>query len=253
MKNKKVTDTEKSPNPEWLLGSNPNAIVAQEAQGQKELVDSMQLPLKCNGKNAMVEYGKMGITVAGFGKSDELFGSFILPTGWRKEATDHDMWSNLVDNKDRVRAEIFYKASFYDRDASVNFKRRFRIKVISFLPTEEQGHYEMETIKNIPNADSRYGIIRVSKTEKQKVWVKKYKDFFDEKKHTPIFAQVLDGEQVILESEKSFFTEEHTEANHSQWFANSDAFEKSKHMLCENYLNEKYPDWKNIHAYWNHP
>ena len=38
------------------------------------------------------------------------------------------MHSNLVDDKGRIRATIFYKAAFYDRDAHMSLLRRFGIK-----------------------------------------------------------------------------------------------------------------------------
>ena len=48
---------------------------------------------------------------------DPLFVDAQLPDGWRVEATDHSMWSNLLDDQGMVRGSIFYKAAFYDRDA----------------------------------------------------------------------------------------------------------------------------------------
>jgi len=54
-----------------------------------------------------------------------LFIQAKLPDGWKKVATDHSMWTDLVDNKDRVRAHIFYKAAFYDRSAHIGLSRRY--------------------------------------------------------------------------------------------------------------------------------
>ncbi len=50
-----------------------------------------------------------------------------LPAGWKKISTDHAMWSNLVDDKGRKRASIFYKAAFYDRSAHLQLCRRYSI------------------------------------------------------------------------------------------------------------------------------
>ncbi len=127
---KKITNTAKNPNTDWLFGGNPKAIKSQEAKGQEEFVNSQQLPLKCNspiGTDAMIQYGKMGIKVLGWGKKDELFGSFQLPEGWKRESTDHPMWNSLTDNKGRKRASIFYKGAFYDRDSFVNFYHRYLV------------------------------------------------------------------------------------------------------------------------------
>src|SRR5262249_62223077 len=63
-----------------------------------------------------------------FGKvvpGDSLFVFVTLPNGWKKVPTDHSMWSNLVDDKGRKRAAIFYKAAFYDRDAHLRMEQRF--------------------------------------------------------------------------------------------------------------------------------
>ena len=43
-----------------------------------------------------------------------------LPAGWKKQATDHSMWSKLLDESGAVVASIFYKAAFYDRIAEMN-------------------------------------------------------------------------------------------------------------------------------------
>lgn len=124
----KTTNTKKDPKPQWLMGGNPDAIEAQESQGQSELIASEQLPRKCNyprGCNAAEQYHKMGIKVFTTSKGDDLFLGVKLPEGWSKQATDHSMWNNLVDDKGRIRATFFYKAAFYDRDAFVNFEKRY--------------------------------------------------------------------------------------------------------------------------------
>lgn len=136
---KKTANTENDPRPEWLMGGNPNAIEAQEAEGQKKLVASLQLPRKCNsprGINATEQYHKMGIQVFTSSKGDDLFMGVKLPNGWKKEATDHSMWNNLLDDKGRVRANFFYKAAFYDRDAFVNFECAIIVTYRSKEPNE---------------------------------------------------------------------------------------------------------------------
>ena len=73
------------------------------------------------------QYEKMGITI--LDEYDELFWNVILPDGWEVRATNHCMWNDLYDDKKRKRAEYFCKGSFYDRDAFVNFKTRYRAHV----------------------------------------------------------------------------------------------------------------------------
>lgn len=107
---------------EALMGGTDNAIRNQEKRGQRGLVESEVLPHKFNYCTRQ-QFEKMGIV---FGEqADDLFTYVTLPKGWKKVATDHDMWSKLVDNKGRERASIFYKAAFYDRDAFLNITRRF--------------------------------------------------------------------------------------------------------------------------------
>lgn len=103
-------------------GSSSDAIERSEARGQRELVDSEVLPHKFNS-GTREQFEKMGII---FGeKADDLFSYVTLPKGWHKQATDHSMWSKLIDEQGRERASIFYKAAFYDRDAFLNIARRF--------------------------------------------------------------------------------------------------------------------------------
>lgn len=102
----------------------PGGIERQEARGQQELVNSESLPSECDDKDALEAAGVV------FGDpyaDDKLFCPVTLPTGWKKQATDHSMHSNLVDDKGRVRARIFYKAAYYDRRADMHANRRYSI------------------------------------------------------------------------------------------------------------------------------
>jgi hypothetical protein len=75
----------------------------------------------------------MGITLGEPVASDPLFRHATLPKGWRKQPTDHAMWSKLVDAQGRERASIFYKAAFYDRSAFIRPDTRFHVQK---APTE---------------------------------------------------------------------------------------------------------------------
>ncbi len=111
----------------WVLGGNPNAIENQEAEGQKQLVESSQLPKYLNGapgegETALKKYEELGIEVMGFDESDDLFVEVKLPDGWEVKNTDHSMWSKLLNEKGEEIGSIFYKAAFYDRRAFIGFK-----------------------------------------------------------------------------------------------------------------------------------
>lgn len=104
----------------FLTASTPGGIEQQEKQGQQDFVESTNLPRVCNGCTRE-ELKKLGII---FGTEvDDLFISVQLPSGWKKIPTDHSMWSKLIDEKDRERASIFFKAAFYDRSAHISLER----------------------------------------------------------------------------------------------------------------------------------
>jgi hypothetical protein len=118
-----------------LVASIPGGIEAQEARGQQSFVNSETLPLKFNF-GTREELEQMGVR---FGEDiDDLFCRVELPPGWKKVATDHSMWSKLVDEKGRERASIFYKAAFYDRKAHISTKHRYEISV--YEPCDETGN-----------------------------------------------------------------------------------------------------------------
>ena len=141
-----------------MEGQSPSkAIENQEKRGQQMVVRNQRLPQKANDncvpdgvrfigikdgmswekRNEIVtkniieytknQYEKMGITIVG--QYDDLFYDVQLPEGWEIKATDHSMWNDLFDDKGRKRANFFYKAAFYDRDAFINFETRFHLSV----------------------------------------------------------------------------------------------------------------------------
>lgn len=104
-------------------GSTDGLIERQEEQGQQSFVGSDTLPMDLgnvflpgepDGK-AILEAA--GVKFLGPVEGDDLFQYVELPDGWKKEATDHSMWSKLLDAEGNERASIFYKAAFYDRNA----------------------------------------------------------------------------------------------------------------------------------------
>jgi hypothetical protein len=122
----KVSNTTAQVQADPMLGMDValGGIEAQEARGQRELVNTDSLPTECDNRQALEAHGvKFGEPY----KDDPLFCDAILPTGWRKRATDHSMHSDLIDDKGRVRAWIFYKAAYYDRRADMHVIRRYTV------------------------------------------------------------------------------------------------------------------------------
>lgn len=114
-----------------IAATTPGGIEKQEAAGQVDFVRNATLPKDCD--RSMLALA--GIT---FGAdADDLFVNVQLPDGWKKQATSHSMWSDLLDDKGRKRASIFYKAAFYDRNAHMSMNRRYNIE--SYEPCNADG------------------------------------------------------------------------------------------------------------------
>jgi hypothetical protein len=99
-----------------VVAMDPRGIEEQEAQGQRELVNSTLLPAKSNG-NKLEDFEALGFTFGPVKENDPLFREATLPEGWTREGSEHAMWSYLVDERGIQRVSMFYKAAFYDRDA----------------------------------------------------------------------------------------------------------------------------------------
>jgi hypothetical protein len=95
-------------------------ITGQEAAGQAQLVNSASLPTDTAGTDA--DFLKLGFTFGDPNPSDPMFRPTTLPEGWRKEGSDHAMWSYVVDQLGRRRVAVFYKAAFYDRSAMMRLE-----------------------------------------------------------------------------------------------------------------------------------
>lgn len=98
----------------YHAGFNSKDIVASEAKGQHDLVNSTQLPIEGDWE-ILKSWG-----VVQTENHDDLFVETILPNGWIKRQTGNSMWSELVDELGHKRASIFYKAAHYDRKAKID-------------------------------------------------------------------------------------------------------------------------------------
>ena len=109
----------------FALASTPGGIEAQELAGQMGLVASFRtLPID------MGAGGREHAEALGFAFGAEVDGLFVAvtpPAGWNLRATDHAMWSDILDACDRKRGAVFYKAAFYDRSAHGHWLPRYLI------------------------------------------------------------------------------------------------------------------------------
>lgn len=99
----------------------PGSIEAMEARGQRELTQATQLPRE--GYNEFGRAAVLGFEVIGDG-ADPLFYDVRMPEGFRIQATDHSMWSDLLDAEGKKVASIFYKAAYYDRRAFMRWEEK---------------------------------------------------------------------------------------------------------------------------------
>lgn len=99
-------------------GGPSGSIERMEAQGQREIVNSTVLPSRFNS-GSEDELTALGFKLGDKVEGDSLFRQAELPAGWKREGSDHAMWSHVVDHLGRKRLSIFYKAAWYDRDAFI--------------------------------------------------------------------------------------------------------------------------------------
>jgi hypothetical protein len=101
-------------------GGNPSrAIEAQERRAQTELLNSTVIPSEVlhSSEEDLTALGfKLGDVVEG----DKLFRHAELPEGWKREGSEHAMWSYIVDDKGRRRCSVFFKGAWYDRSAHIS-------------------------------------------------------------------------------------------------------------------------------------
>jgi hypothetical protein len=108
-----------------LVAATPGGIEAQERAGRDKLVATF-LFLPIDGmskyKDILLSWGfAIGDAI------DELFVAITPPEGWILRATEHAMWSEIVDPAGVVRGGVFFKAAFYDRKAAFSLRTRYRI------------------------------------------------------------------------------------------------------------------------------
>lgn len=123
---RKVSDIDQVALEAFATGDASSAVERQEKRAQESMVGGARLPKKLNsarGYHWEQICAAWGMTIGN--EADELFNNVTLPEGWKIVATDHSMWTMLVDDKGRERANIFYKGAFYDRDAFMSLTKRY--------------------------------------------------------------------------------------------------------------------------------
>lgn len=178
---KPITNTAKMHPAEHLVGAMNHAestgttdgfIEGMEAAGQREFVKAAGSRLPTAGTTSpagyndnVFDWSQWGIKIGNVVEGDDIWVEAELPEGWKIQATDHSMWSELVDDQGRKRAGIFYKAAFYDRSSHIRPDRRYQAHVESVNDNE----YGLEADRMVVIKDGGHEIHRfgpfVSKPE----------------------------------------------------------------------------------------
>jgi hypothetical protein len=158
----------------FVAAITPGGIESQEKAGQTKFVSEDVLPKDCPKK----DLEKLGFK---FLKNvDDIFVNVVMPAGWKKVPTDHSMWSDLIDDKGRKRASIFYKAAFYDRSAHMRLNRRFNVSrnynlkdnELQFQVTDcESVVFQTEIIKTTTKYDETYNKIESTLRKEAANWL----------------------------------------------------------------------------------
>jgi hypothetical protein len=119
-----------------IAAATPGGIEAQEKAGQIEQTFAETLPKTGTSGQDRPQWEAIGFVFQQ--DADDIFVNVQFPKGWRKQPTDHSMWSYLLDDKGRRRAAIFYKAAFYDRSAHICLVARFSYSI--YEPTDQKNH-----------------------------------------------------------------------------------------------------------------
>lgn len=198
-------------------GGLERALIRDEQRGQRSLVESTQLPVKGSPGHPMFRHeddATWAATGIEFGPADpnKLFRDAVLPEGWKKRTTDHHMWSELVDARGRVRAKIFYKASFYDQDAHIGLVSRFKVR---------------------RNLDG----VMEARNEHAKV---------------PMRVEVFDADRVVYSTKLELMEPIPTDfSERKAWYDRAEEIEQ-RHMseACA-WLDPLYPQWHDLSAHWH--
>ncbi len=113
-----------------MLGEDPSKqIQDQEKRGQTKLVQSELIPTELMHGVTEQDLIDDGFELGDVREDDPIFREAKLPEGWKKQPTNHSMWSEIVDQDGFSCYRVFYKAAFYDRHAHIsktNYKQDFK-------------------------------------------------------------------------------------------------------------------------------
>jgi hypothetical protein len=101
-----------------------NDGIQRSATAELESVGALPVSLFGKGTKEILE--GFGVIFGEVIESNPLFQSVTLPKGWSFEKTDIQYTTYLLDEYDRLRAEVVYKKCFWDPDAFLRLVTRYR-------------------------------------------------------------------------------------------------------------------------------
>lgn len=105
---------------DFLAAHTPGGIENQEAEGQRFLCENSLIPKDGYDEHAKNFFASEKIEI--IENFDNLFHQAKLPSGWMiKPVEGTSFLSKLIDPAGKIRADIFYKAAFYDKRAQITF------------------------------------------------------------------------------------------------------------------------------------
>ncbi len=99
---------------------------AEEMERYEQRVAVRNVQLAKNMRPNKEEWEKLGFMF--FETEDSVLYNAKLPEGWSIQKTEHSMWNDIVDDQGRLRATMFYKGSFYDRNAHMRLENRYGVR-----------------------------------------------------------------------------------------------------------------------------
>lgn len=111
------------------LYGGPQAITAQNIAGLQQLLESDLLPVRGAFQQDRSRLLQLGFNFGLIVEADPLFVEAQLPPGWSKGDVGERGFS-ILDEQQRPRFSVFYKAAFYDRQASMNVRSRWTIEAL---------------------------------------------------------------------------------------------------------------------------
>ena len=113
-------------NPENKVSS---PVSHHEGAAQEPMIRDVSIPVRITPTATAIHVlKKFGMVFLGADELNPLLQQVQLPPRWQIVQTEHPLWTNLVDEQGRVRAQIFHKSTRWDERAHMNLVRRYGIE-----------------------------------------------------------------------------------------------------------------------------